>query len=256
PLDPTHLDSYLKVGGGGSITAYTAEVELGQGNQTALTQIVAEELDVPFARVTLVMGDSARSIQEFSTSASRTIADAGSNLRQAAAEARKALVDVAAKQLNAPADSLVVQDGVVSTASGSASISYAELVGDKLFNINLKALTAHNSSLVPFTTALSGSATPKDPSQYTMVGTSVPRVDIAPKVTGQFTYMQDVRVPGMIHGRVVRPTGIHSKIVGIGSFDPDVPGARVVTQGDFVGVLADNEWDAIRAQRALQVAWS
>src|SRR5205085_9369384 len=88
-----------------------------------------------------------------------------------------------------------------------------------------------------------------------IVGVSVPRIDIPPKVTGEFTFMQDVRVSDMWHGRVVRPTGVHSKLIGIGSFDPPVPGARVVTQGDFVGVIAQNEWDAVQAQSALQVAW-
>jgi nicotinate dehydrogenase subunit B len=256
PLDPTKLDSYIKIGGDGTITAFTSKVELGQGNQTALSQIIAEELDVPLSSINLVMGDTARSIQEFGTDGSRTIADAGSNLRVAAAEGRKALVDMAATLWNVPADSLTTRNGVISRSDGSATVSYAQLIGDKQFNVTLKALTAPDGSLVPFTTALSGTATPKDPSKYTIVGTSVPRIDIPPKVTGQFTYMQDVRVPGMLHGRVVRPKGIHSKLIGIGSFDPPVPGAQIVTQGDFVGVVAEQEWDAIRAQSALQVAWS
>src|SRR5579864_2320116 len=256
PLDPTQLDSYIKVGGDGSITAFTSKIEMGQGNQTALSQIVAEELDVPVSTINLIMGDTARSIQEFGTDGSRTIADAGSNLRVAAAEARKTLVDLAAKQWNVSPDSLSVKNGVISKGDGSASASYGQLLGDKQFNVTIKALTAPDGSLIPFTTALSGTATPKDPSIYTIVGTSTPRIDIPPKVTGQFTYMQDVKVPGMWHGRVVRPTGINSKLIGIGCFDPPVPGAQVVTQGDFVGVLAENEWDAIKAQSALQVAWS
>ena len=198
--DPTKLDSWLHVGGDGSITAFTSKVELGQGNQTALTQIVAEELDVPFGMVNLVMGDSARSAHEFATSASVTIQDAGSNLRQAAAEARKALLDLASKQLNVPAGSLQVSNGVVSKADGSGKVSYAELIGDKNFNVELKALTVPGGMLVPFTTAISGTATPKDPSKYTIVGTSVPRIDIPPKVTGQFTYMQDVKVPACCTG--------------------------------------------------------
>lgn len=256
PLDPTHLDSYLKVGGDGTITAYTSKVELGQGNQTALTQIVAEELDVPFNRVNLVMGDTANSVPEFGTSSSITISNTGGNLRQAAAEARKALLDLASQRLSAPPDNLVVRDGVISKADGSGSVTYADVIGDKMFNVSIKALATPDGGLVPFTTALTASVQPKDPASYTIVGTSVPRVDIPPKVTGEFTYVQDVKVPGMLHGRVIRPSGIHSKLVGIGSFDPPVPGARVVTKGDFVGVLADNEWDAIQAQSALQVAWS
>jgi CO/xanthine dehydrogenase Mo-binding subunit len=226
PLDPTQLDSYLKIGGDGTVTAYTSKVELGQGNRTALSQIVAEDLDVSFGTVELVMGDTAQSIQEFGTDGSRTIADAGSNLRVVAAEARKTLVDLAASQWNVSAASLVLRDGLISKADGSASVTYAQLIGDKHFNVDLKALTAPDGSLVPFTTALSGSATPKNPSQYQIVGTSVPRVDIPPKVTGQFTYLQDVRVPGMLHGRVVRPTGVHSNLVGPSCAVADVQGDR------------------------------
>jgi nicotinate dehydrogenase subunit B len=257
PLNPKSLDSYLKVGGDGTITAYTSKVELGQGNQTALSQIVAEELDVPLSSVNLIMGDSAHSVQEFGTDGSRTIADGGANLRVVAAEARKALVGLAAKQWNLAPESLRVQNGVITRPDGSASLSYAQLIGDKSFNVSIDAKSAPDGSLIPFIgAALSGTATPKDPSQYRLVGTSVPRIDIPPKVTGQFTYIQDVRLPNMWHGRVVRPTGVHSKLIGIGSFDPPVPSAKVLTQGDFVGVIAPTEWDAIRAQSALQVAWS
>ena len=143
-----------------------SKVELGQGNQTALTQIMAEELDVPLGRVNLVMGDTANSIQEFGTDGSVTIADAGGNLRVAAAEARQALVDMAANQLNVAADSLVVQRRRrQQSQTGRRASRYAQLIGDKQFNVTLKALTAPDGSLVPFTTALSGTATPKDPSQ-------------------------------------------------------------------------------------------
>jgi CO/xanthine dehydrogenase Mo-binding subunit len=256
PLPATQIDSYLKIGGDGSVTAYTAKVELGQGNQTALTQIVAEELDVQFGRVKLLMGDTANTIKESGTSGSATIVSAGGNLRVAAANARQALMDMAAARLNTPAESLVVQDGVVSKPDGSASVSYADLIGDKQFNITINAKTTPDGGLVPFTTALSGPATLKDPSTYRIVGKPMPRVDIPPKVTGEFTFMQDVRVPNMLHGRVIRPAGVHSKLIGIGGFSPPVPGAQVVTQGDFVGVVAEREWDAINAANALQVAWS
>ncbi|MBO0884996.1 MAG: molybdopterin-dependent oxidoreductase, partial [Mycobacterium sp.] len=256
PLDPTQLDSYIKVGGDGTVTAFTSKIELGQGNQTALTQIVAEELDLPLAQVNVLMGDTANTVQEAGTDGSATIFSTGSNLRHAAAEARQALVNLAAAQFNVPAESLVVQGGAVSKPDGSASLTYPQLIGNNQFHITLQAKTTPTGGLVPFAPSLSGTATPKDPSKYTLVGTSTPRIDIPPKVTGQFTYMQDVRVPGMLHGRVVRPSGVHSKLISIGDFSPPVPGAQVVTQGDFVGVVAENEWDAINAQTALQVSWS
>jgi len=254
--DPTQLDTWLKVGGDGTVSAYTSKIELGQGNQTALTQIVAEELDVTLDHVQLVMGDTAHSAHEFSTSASQTIRSAGANLRVAAASARQALVDLAAQQLNTPAGTLVVHNGVVSKPDGSASVSYADLIGNRNFDVTVQAKVQPNGTLASGGPALTSTATLKDPSQYTIVGTSAPRLDIPAKVTGEFTYMQDVRVPGMLHGRVVRPKGIHSTLIGIGGFSPVVSGAQVVTQGDFVGVVAENEWDAINAQTALQVAWS
>ncbi|MBV9579062.1 MAG: xanthine dehydrogenase family protein molybdopterin-binding subunit [Chloroflexi bacterium] len=255
-LDPAQLDSYIKVGGDGTVTAYTSKVELGQGNQTALTQIVAEELNLPLAAVTVLMGDTANTVVEVGTDSSATIFSTGSNLRVAAAEARQALVNLAAGQWNVSPDGLVAKDGSVSKSDGSASLTYAQIIGDNQFHITLQAQTTPTGMLIPFAPSLSGTATPKDPSQYNLVGTSVPRIDIPPKVTGQFTYMQDVKVPGMLHGRVVRPAGVHSTLVGIGSFNPPVPGAQVVTQGDFVGVVAASEWDAINAQIALQVSWS
>jgi nicotinate dehydrogenase subunit B len=249
PPVPIDLDGWVKIQGDGKVKAFSGRVELGQGNETALAQIVADELDVAFDRVNMVMGDTALTPDQGPTWGSTTIRDAGSQLRQAAAEARLTLLGLASKQLNVPVESLKVQNGVVS--AGASSVSYADLIGDKQFNVQLKGV------MTPFGLGpLIGNATPKDPSQYTIVGKSQPRVDIPPKITGQFTFMQDVKVPGMLHGRVVRPKGIHSQLLGINGFDPPVPGARVVQQGNFVGVVADNEWDAIKGAQNLQVVWS
>jgi CO/xanthine dehydrogenase Mo-binding subunit len=249
PPVPISLDGWVKIQGDGSVKVFTGRVELGQGNQTALSQIVADELDVAFDKIDLVMGDTATTPDQGPTWGSTTIRDAGSQLRQAAAEARLTLVNLAAKQLNVPAESLSVSNGVVT--SGAKSVSYAELIGDKQFNVELKGV------MTPFGLGpLMGEAKPKDPSQYRIVGTNVQRVDIAPKMTGQFTYMHDVKVPGMLHGRVVRPTGIHSNLLGLNGFDPPVPGARVVQSGNFVGVVAENEWDAIQGAENLQAVWS
>jgi nicotinate dehydrogenase subunit B len=249
PPVPIELDAWIKLQGDGSVKLFTGRVELGQGNETALGQIVADELDVPFNRVSLVMGDTALTPDQGPTWGSTTIRDAGSQIRQAAAEARLTLLGLASTKLNTPLAGLSVRDGVIS--GGGASVSYADLIGDKNFNVQLKGV------MTPFGLGpLLGNAKPKDPSQYRVVGTDVPRVDIAPKITGQFTFMHDVRVPGMLHGRVVRPQGIHSKLVSIEGFDPPVPGARVVSQGDFVGVVAENEWDAIVGAQNLKVTWS
>jgi nicotinate dehydrogenase subunit B len=248
---PDQLDSWIKIQGDGKVKVFTGHVELGQGNQTALSQIVAEELDVPLDSIDLTMGDTAATPNEGYTAGSTTIATSGARLRQAAAEARQWLVNAAAGKLNASADKLTVSNGIVSLPDGSKSISYADLIGAKQFNVQLKATTSGFGL-----GAIQGTAKPKDPSSYRLVGTSVPRLDVPPKVTGQFTFMQDVKVPGMLHGRVVRPAGIHAKLVSIDGFDEPIPGVQVLSKGDFVGVVAPTEWDAIRAASALKVTWS
>jgi nicotinate dehydrogenase subunit B len=249
---PDQLDSWLKIEADGTVKAFTGHVELGQGNQTALSQIVAEELDVPLSHVDLTMGDTTLTPDEGYTAGSTTIRTSGAHLRAAAAEARLTLIGLAATHLGVPADQLQVHDGVISPINNpAASVSYGELIGDKQFNVQLTA-TKGGFGLG----AVSGKATPKDPSQYKLVGTSAPRLDFPGKMNGTFTYMQDVRVPGMVHGRVVRPDGIHSKLVSVDGFSEDVPGVQVLTRGDFVGVIADTEWAAIRGATALQVTWS
>ncbi len=247
---PEKLDSWIKVQGDGAVQVFSGHVDLGQGNRTALSQIVAEELDVPFNRVTLTMGDTQLTPDEGYTAGSTTIRDTGSHLRAAAAEAKLTLLTLAAQRLGTPLNTLSVKDGVVSAPNGNTA-SYGDLIGNKQFNVTLK-IGQSFFGLGP----LSGSATPKNPAQYTIVGQSIPRPDVAQKVTGEFTYIQDVRVPGMLHGRVVRPTGIRSKLIRIDGFDPPMPGAQIVQKGDFVGVIAGTEWEAIKAASALKVVWS
>jgi CO/xanthine dehydrogenase Mo-binding subunit len=245
---PDQLDSWIKVQADGKVMAFTGKVEVGQGVRTGLSQIIAEELDVPLGNVTLVMGDTDLTPDEGYTAGSGTIRDAGPRLRAAAAEARLTLLGLAATRFGLPLEQLHVSNGAVS-APGGQSATYGELIGNQNFAVQLTADTSRGLSI-------SGKATPKDPSQYTIVGTSPGRVDLPAKVTGEFTYIQDLRVPGMVHGRVVRPAGIHSKLLSIDGFSEAIPGAQVLQQGDFVGVIANTEWDAIRAAETLRVIWS
>jgi nicotinate dehydrogenase subunit B len=250
PVSPSQLDAWLAVGTDGTVTVYTGKVELGGGVATGLAQIVAEELDVPLSRVNMVMGDTARTPDQGITAGSQTIAGAGPTLRQVAADARYALLQRAAAHLGAPARALVVKDGVVRVKGTSAkSVSYADLLGDQHF------ATAIPVKDVPFrgVVVTGGKGTPKKPAQYTVVGKSLPRIDIPAKVTGQFTFIQDERVPGMLHGRVIRPTGIGSRLISHGK---PPRGVRVVREGNFLGVVARNEWDAIQAAQNLPVTWS
>jgi nicotinate dehydrogenase subunit B len=251
--DPTSLDSWLAIARDNTVTIYTSKVDLGTGIETALAQMVAEELDVPFHNVKMHMGDTATSVDQGRTAGSRTIERAGPQLRQASAAARQQLLKLASERLDAPAENLMVTDGVVSVpASPARKISYGELIGGKRFNLRIKATgTGWDLEVAPEVPA-------KNPKDYKIVGTSVPRVDLPPKFTGEFTYVHDVRVPGMLHGRVVRPPVVNSKP---SSVDEDsvkrIPGVvKVVREGAFVGVVAQTEWAAIQAAKALKVTWS
>lgn len=252
-LDPTSLDSWLAIAPDGRVTFYTSKVELGTGTITALAQIVAEELDVPFDKIKMVQGDTDTSIEQGSTVGSRTIERAGPQVRQAAAAARQELLKLAAAQLKAPAEKLTVVDGVVGVAGDPAKkISYGQLIGGKKFNTRITATgTGWDMKVAPEVKA-------KDPKQYKIVGRSIKRVELPAKVTGEHDYIHDVRIPGMLHGRVVRPPVINTEPLSI---DRDsirgIPGVvMIVREGKFVGVVAKTEWAAIKAAQALKVTWS
>ena len=251
PLDPTALATWLSVHADGSVTARSGHVELGHGVQTGLAQIVAEELDVPFGRVTMVLGHTHETPDQGDTAGSTSIRVAGAQLRQIAAEARAALLRLASERLGAPAAQLTVRDGVVS--AGTRRVGYGDLVRGRVLT---SVAPIRVSGYGGFRMAVTGTATPKDPARYTTVGKSIPRTDIHDKVTGQATYVQDVRVPGMLHARVVHPRAIGSTVVSVGGFTPHVAGARVVRQANLVAVVAEREWDAVRGAQALQVTWS
>ena len=208
--DPTQLDSWIAVRQDGTVTVFTSKVELGTGIETALAQIAAEELDVSWRKIKVDMGDTEKTIDQATTSGSRTIERAGPQIRQAAAAARKELLRLASEKLGAPAEKLTVRDGVVSVAGNpSKRISYAQLIGGKRFNVTIQAEGKAGEL------KLAQDVKPKDPKDYTTVGKPVPRFDLPPKVTGEAVYVQDVRIPGMLHGRVVRPPTINTEPTNI-----------------------------------------
>lgn len=253
-LAPEYLDSWLAIAEDGSVTAYCGRIDMGTGTETAFAQIVAEELDVAFERVKMILGDTGLTPDQGKTTSSNCMAIGAQPLRAAAAEARQFLLQLASKKLGAPLDRLAIKQGVVRVEGDPArKISYGELIGGRRFDLQLKVeeVSAHGPTL-------KGSARLKSPSEYTIVGKSVPRVDIPAKVTGSFAFVQDLRLPGMLHGRVVRPPAIGAELV---SLDPDsvkhIPGlVKVVRKGNFVGVVAEREEAAIRAARELKVTWS
>ena len=233
-MNKADVDAWLAIGKDGTITVYSGKVDLGTGTRTALAQMVAEELDVPFSKIEMVMGDQGQ------TAGSLTVPVGGGQLRKAAATARKALLANAAQQLGASAGDLTVQDGVVSARNGKR-VSYAELVANGRLDMKVDPKVAL-----------------KDPKEHKLVGKSVPRVDIPGKLTGEHTYIHDFRVPGMLHARVVRPASLGAKLV---SYDEssvrDIPGlVKIVRRQDFLAVVAKDEWSAVKAARQLKVQWS
>ncbi len=251
--EASSLDSWLAIAQDGTVTVFTSKVELGTGTETALAQIVAEELDVPFSRIHMEAGDTSKSVDQAVTAASRTLERAGPQLRQAAAVARRELLRLASERLNTPAEQLTVNDGVISANGDSArKISYSDLLGDKRFNVKMEA------SGTGWDLKISPDVPVKNVKDYKIVGTSVKRTDLPGKFTGEFTYAQDVRVPGMLHGRVVRPAVVNSKPVNVDETSiKQIAGVvKVVQEGNFVGVVAQTEWAAIQAAKALKVTWS
>jgi nicotinate dehydrogenase subunit B len=252
-MDPTVLDSWLAISKDGTVTVFTGKVELGTGVVTALAQIVAEELDVAFNKVYMDSGDTDKAVDQGVTAAARTVERGGVQLRQASAAARQELLKLASARLDSPVDKLTVTDGVVSVIGSPAKkIAYGDLLGGKRFNIKIVAAgVGWDMKVAPEVPA-------KNPKDYKVVGKSIPRVDLPEKFTGEFVYSQDASVPGMLHGRVVRPATSLSAPANIDeSSIKNIPGVvKVVREGTFVGVVAETEWAAIQAARALKVTWS
>jgi nicotinate dehydrogenase subunit B len=250
---PNRLDAWLRIDRDGNVHVFTGKSEIGMGVETGFAQIVAEELDVPVNRIIFVMGDTATTADQGGVGGSTSIAMGSKPLRNVGATARAVLLRLAAKNLGVSPEELQVREGIVSVKADPArKISYAELAASGDLDDALKV------SGEGFALNVEGLGKPKDPSSYTVVGQPVPRVDIAPKILGKWQYITDVRVPGMLHGRAIRPAGVGAKLMGVDdSAAKKVPGyVQTVTKGNFVGVVADNEWAAIRSAKALRVNWS
>ena len=240
PVAPDLVDSYLAIGADGRITVYSGKVDLGTGLYTALTQIVAEELDVPLGHVTLIQGDTLLTPDQGPSFGSLSIQNGGAQLRRAAATARRALLERAAVKFKTSASTLSIRDGVI-VGENSREVAFGSLVGGRVLSLKLD----QNAPL-------------KSPANFKLVGKPVHRLDIPDKVTGRFTFMQDFKRPGMLHGRVIRPPALGATIV---SYDESsistIAGiVKVVRIENFLGVVAKSEWSAIKAARQLSVKWS
>jgi nicotinate dehydrogenase subunit B len=238
------LDSWIAIAADGSVTAYTGKEELGQGISTAQTQLIAEELSVPLERVTLIYCDTALTPDQAYTSGSQSHPANfnHSNLAQAGATARQALLRLASQRLQIPPDQLLARDGVIRAGTDPARlVSYGDLIGGRKFNL-----------------VLDPKAPRKPYGEWTILGRPVPQRDLPALVTGQFEFVHNVRLPGMLHGRVVRPPVVGATVMSVDeSSVRQVPGlVKVVVKNNFVGVVAEKPWQAVQAANKLKVTWS
>lgn len=247
-VEPAKLDAWLAIHPDNTATLFTGKVEQGNGSPNALVQIAAEELDFPFEQFYLVMGTTTQTVDQGPSYGSRAIRNAGPQIRHAAAAGRQVLLEMAGKHFGVPVNRLAAQDGRIAVnGSPKRTITYGELVDGKRLDVIIGA------SGKRFDMKVAPDAKLKDPSKYTVVGKSVLRKDIPGKTTGEFTYLQDVRVEGMLHGRVVRPYGVGAKLLTVDESGlKDIPGfVRIVRDHDFLGVVAQTEWGAIQAAQML-----
>ncbi len=249
-LDTSAVDSFLAVNGDGTVTLFCGKVDLGQGLRIAMRQIAGEELGIGVDKIKYVEGDTALTPDQGRTSGSNGIQRGGMQIRQAAAAAREALIALAAQRLDVAADDLVAEDGAVwrknagggihAGEGGATAIRFADLIGTSNFNLKLDP-----------------KAPLKNPATYTLVGKPLPRPDVPAKCTGTFTYMQDFALPNMLHARVIRPAAIGAQLTSVDETSiRHLPGAKVVRIKDFLAVIAEDEWTAVRASQALRAEWS
>jgi nicotinate dehydrogenase subunit B len=237
---PSSVDGWLAIDRAGIVTVHFGKVELGTGIATAIAQIVADELDVPFASVKVKDADTSDTPDQGYTAGSASLSTGAIPVRQAAAEARLAVLDLAATHFGVTTDRLVTAGGAVTVRGESKRATYAQLVDGQAIHRTIAKATKV-----------------KDPDAYRVVGKSIPRVDLPGKVFGSYVYLQNVRLPGMLHGRVIRPLPIGATLAGVDeSSIAGLPGVRVVKRDAFLGVVAPTEWAAIAAMRRLKVTWT
>ncbi len=250
---PTELDSWIAILPDGSVKAFFGKMDMGHSLEVAIAQIVAEELDVEVGRVEVLMGDTATSCNQGGASGSFGVSHGAKPLRNAAAEARRILLAGGAQRLGVAPDRVSVSNGLITAIDDpSKRVTYAELIGGKHFNAQVE----WNKSPGNFMD-VKVQATPKSPADYKVVGTSVARRDVAGKVLGTADFVTDVRVPGMLHARMIRPPKAGCTVQSVNDASiASIKSARVVHEGDLVAVLSESEWDAVQASRLIEVKWT
>jgi nicotinate dehydrogenase subunit B len=234
------VDAFLALKRDGGVIVYTGKVDLGTGHRIAMRQMVAEELDLGVDRIELIEGDTALTPDQGPTAGSTGVMRGGVQLRQAAATARQAVIARAAGKLARAPDTLRLANGVVYSVDGQTTVRVADLYAGE-----------------PFGVAMDPKAPLKKPADYRIVGRSLPRPDLPDKLNGTHTFVQDIRLPEMLHGRALRPAAVGAKPVEVDDKSiAHLKGARVIRLQDFIAVVAEDEWTAVRAARELKVRWS
>ncbi len=253
PLKGDQLSSYITIDLDGTVVAYYGKIDGGQGLGTAIAQMVAEEIDVAYERVRVVMGDSRLTVDMGGASAAIGVSHGGMMLRRTAAEARRLLIAMASAKLDLPADQLTVTDGVVHGITDKAKrASYAELIGGRYFDDKVKWNGRLSNGLV-----VEVEAPLKKHTEYKVIGRSPPRRDLPGKVFGTLDMVNDVRLPGMLHARMIRPSVAGAVPMKVDEASiKDIPGAKVVWIKDLLAVVAEKEWNAVKAAKTLKVTWS
>ena len=232
------LDAWIRIDPGNKITVFTGKAELGQGTKTFLLQIAAEQLDVDPKGITFITADTGLTPDEGYTAGSATMSSSGTALMNAAAQVREILLNLAARKSGLPVTQLVARDAAIHAPDGR-SWTYGELVAQDTLHLRAQPSTKL-----------------KDPKDYRLVGMSMPRVDIPAKVTGGVAYVHDLRPEGMVHARVVRPPRYGARLAEVETASVEkMPGVvRVVRDGSYLAVVAEKEFQAIRAMQALKSA--
>jgi CO/xanthine dehydrogenase Mo-binding subunit len=240
PLDAGEVDGLLAIHPDGSVTLYTSKVDVGTGVRIAFAQMAAEELGVSPSRVSVIEGDTATCPDQGGTGGSTGLVRGGTEIRAAAATARRALLQLGATRLNRPVGDLTIVDGEVRPRAGGMGVGIGTLIGDRRFALKVD----RNAPLTP-------------PSQHAAIGKPLLRPDVPAKCTGRHTYVQDFTLPGMLHGRIVRPPAIGATLVSVDESSlRGIPDVRVVRVKDFLAVVSKDEWAAVRAATALKATWN
>ncbi len=247
--DYKQLDSWIVIRDDNTATFYVGKTDCGQGTGTAFRQMMSDELDIAYNKTTCIMGSTDITVDQGGSGGSDAIQTDGWPMRRVAAEARRVLLDMASKRFGVPVDQLTVSEGVISVkADPSRKVTYGELIGGKRFNVTL---TGNNID------ATTGVAKVKPVQELKMVGQSPQRYDIPAKVDGSLRWAGDVKLPGMVHARNVKPPFAGAKLINIDeSSVKGIPGfIRVVSKGNYVAVVCEREEQAIAASRQLKVNW-